>query len=468
MSLQKPDGAQTVAKNKKRKFLDKSLFTLEDNFGKLNLFKLAIPQFLDLFLINFLSIISTVVINVISDKSAVAVDGAGKVFNIISTVTAIVNTGSGIMLSIYMGKNDVDSVKKLCFVNFVLTTIIGVTLNLILLIFAEPIYAMINLDGEKLTQAIKYSRIRCMFLVLGSLSSCMNTVMRCYGDSKPTFFSGILSAVISTFLNIVAITKISPFSDPITGVSVAGISGNVISFIVSFCFFIKKRIKITPKFSSNLIKQLFKVGIPGGVSALSYALSQLITSSFVYRLSSIQQNAKIYVSSLVVLTYQFGYAVGNADAIMVGRHCGNGQVEKADKMHRQNIFIGLFFGISLSLLFLILHRLIFRIYTNDEKTLNLILKILLIDLFVETGRALNHLGEFSLNGVGDVYATTVISITSCWSVSVLFAYVLGIICNLGLIGIWIAFALDEITRGLLYLFRWRSGKWKKKFIEHKI
>ena len=115
-----PNFEENGATVKKKKIFDSSLFTLEDNFGKLNLFKLAIPQFLDLFLINFLSIISTIVINRISSGSAVAVDGAGKVFNIITSVTMLVNTGTSIMLSIYMGKNNEIAVKKLCYINLVL------------------------------------------------------------------------------------------------------------------------------------------------------------------------------------------------------------------------------------------------------------------------------------------------------------------------------------------------------------
>mgnify|MGYP006926050518 FL=1 len=43
-------------KQQKKKIFIPSLFSLEDDFGKLNLFKLAVPQFLDLFLINFLSV----------------------------------------------------------------------------------------------------------------------------------------------------------------------------------------------------------------------------------------------------------------------------------------------------------------------------------------------------------------------------------------------------------------------------
>ncbi len=461
------ENGTTVIK-KKKKIFDSSLFSLEDNFGKLNLFKLAIPQFLDLFLINFLSIISTIVINRISSGSAVAVDGAGKVFNIITSVTMLVNTGTSIMLSIYMGKNDEIAVKKLCYINLVLTTLICLSLSFTLFLFPRQIYSLINLSGQKLEQAIKYTRIRCMFLTISCLGTCFNTIMRCYGDSKPTFFSGIGSALVSTVLNVLAISKFSPIQDKIVGVAIASVIGGVTSFTIALVFFIVKKIKIIPKFQAKLVKQLFKVGLPGGISSISYQFSQLLTTSFVLTLSDLQQNAKIYVTSLVFIIYQFGYSIGNADAIMVGRHCGSGNVEKADKMHRQNILIGLFSNFTISILFLAFYRLLFRIYTTDNETLNLIFIILVIDCFVEMGRSLNHLGEFSLNGVGDVYATTIISMSSCWLVSVLFAYILGIKCNLGLIGIWLAFALDEITRGLLYLFRWKSGRWKKKFLENKI
>ena len=40
------------------------------------------------------------------------------------------------------------------------------------------------------------------------------------------------------------------------------------------------------------------------------------------------------------------------------------------------------------------------------------------------------------------------------------SYVLGIWAGWGLIGIWIALALDENIRGLILLCRWRSGRRK--------
>ena len=105
---------------------------------------------------------------------------------------------------------------------------------------------------------------------------------------------------------------------------------------------------------------------------------------------------------------------------------------------------------------------------TDTETMKIITIVLAIDFFVEIGRAFNHMGEFGLNGVGDVYATTIISVSSCWLISVLLAYIFGVLLDMKLVGIWLAFAIDEIVRGMLYLIRWCSGRWKKKFIDKKI
>ena len=53
----------------------------------------------------------------------------------------------------------------------------------------------------------------------------------------------------------------------------------------------------------------------------------------------------------------------------------------------------------------------------------------------------------------------VVNQLSSWLISVGGSYVLGILCGWGLYGVWTAFALDELTRGLLLLRRWRSHRW---------
>ena len=51
-----------------------------------------------------------------------------------------------------------------------------------------------------------------------------------------------------------------------------------------------------------------------------------------------------------------------------------------------------------------------------------------------------------------------------WTIAVGLAYILSIPLGLGLVGMWIALALDEWVRGVIMYFRWKSKKWEHKSI----
>lgn len=453
----------------RKKIIDKSLFTLKDSLGELNLFKLAIPHFLDLFFISTLALVSTITIERFIEGGAVAVDSATRILNIVIVVTNLVCTGANILISIHMGRNDLETVRKLCFINFVFTIIINLTLSVIVFIFAEPFIKIVNSNSnqEEIKTALTYLRIRTFFLIFSSLTTCIVGILRCFGDNKPTLICGIASNIVSTAFNLLSFTLPTEHAKLLM-VSFAPVIGTFVGFGLAFTFWKLKRFKITCKIDFSLLKHLFKVGSPGGMSNLSYSLSQLITTAFVFSLPGPYKDARVYLNQILYMVYHFGYALGNANAIMVGRRCGAGDLETADRMHKQNLFIAVISNLILFVLVFTLKDLIFKMFSPDKQTMKIITTVLLVDFFVEIGRAFNHLGEFGLNGVGDVYATTIISISSCWLISVLLAYVFGIVLNLKLVGVWIAFAIDECLRGSLYFIRWCSGKWKKKFIDKKI
>ncbi len=86
-------------------------------------------------------------------------------------------------------------------------------------------------------------------------------------------------------------------------------------------------------------------------------------------------------------------------------------------------------------------------FTSDPQIISMGRHLMLIDILVEIGRGFNHVEENSLRGAGDVIYPMAVSMISCWTMSILFSYILGIRMGLGLTGCWIAFAMDEFFRG---------------------
>ncbi len=87
-----------------------------------------------------------------------------------------------------------------------------------------------------------------------------------------------------------------------------------------------------------------------------------------------------------------------------------------------------------------------------------------MEIFLEIGRAINMNMVMALNAAGDVRAPITVGILFMWGIATLGAWLLGIHLGWGLVGIWIAMAADECTRGLVFIWRWHSGVWRKKLV----
>jgi len=100
-------------------------------------------------------------------------------------------------------------------------------------------------------------------------------------------------------------------------------------------------------------------------------------------------------------------------------------------------------------------------FTDNPQVLALGKQILLLEIFLEIGRSVNITMVKCLVATGDVNFPMLVSVFSVWLVSVGLGWVLGIGLEMGLVGIWIAMACDECLRGLIFIIRFKTGKWKQ-------
>ena len=104
------------------------------------------------------------------------------------------------------------------------------------------------------------------------------------------------------------------------------------------------------------------------------------------------------------------------------------------------------------------------LFTENPQVIELGAVVLIINVALEFGRSTNLVLIACLRGSGDVFFPTACAIFSNWAISVLGSYLFAVVLGMGLNGLWIALALDEIVRGILMIFRWKSGKWKTKCV----
>ncbi|MBP3267975.1 MAG: MATE family efflux transporter, partial [Ruminococcus sp.] len=86
-----------------------------------------------------------------------------------------------------------------------------------------------------------------------------------------------------------------------------------------------------------------------------------------------------------------------------------------------------------------------------------------IEAFAEPLYAASIVCSGVLRGAGDTLAPSIINLLSMWGVRIVLSLIL--VSGMGLVGIWLAMAIELCCRGILMLIRTINGKWlKRKYV----
>ncbi|MCS0542798.1 MATE family efflux transporter, partial [Aeromonas veronii] len=148
--------------------------------------------------------------------------------------------------------------------------------------------------------------------------------------------------------------------------------------------------------------------------------------------------------------------------ILVGQMIGARQINDAYQRALKSLKLAILISAAMAIIFSIFKEPLLSIFTNNQDIIKTGGVLILLTIILEPGRAFNLVLINALRAAGDVKLPVYMGILSMWGICVPIAYVLGVHFDLGLIGIWISFIVDEWLRGIVMLWRWRSRAWEKK------
>ena len=151
---------------------------------------------------------------------------------------------------------------------------------------------------------------------------------------------------------------------------------------------------------------------------------------------------------------------------MIGRNVGAGEFDRAHQRGMRTMVIGIIASVTICLLTYLFIEPIMGIFTSNTEVIEIAKGVFLVEIVLETARAVNMILVGSLNASGDVKFPLICSLIVLWVISLPFSYSLAIVLKFGLIGVWIAYAIDEALRSVLMIYRWHSGVWKTKSVVH--
>ena len=207
-------------------------------------------------------------------------------------------------------------------------------------------------------------------------------------------------------------------------------------------------------------KRIFLIGIPFAAEQVFFNGGKLITQIFIVQLGTLAIAVNTIANSIFTVLTVGGNAASLALVTVVGQCMGRRNVKDSRKFTKSFQWIARLFYIALSLMMLPMLSFLIQLFSPPAEIVPTIRNILYLCM---AGTIVlwpcSFVTPSALRAAGDSNYTSLMSMLSMWLFRVVLGYVLGIVLDFGIIGVWVAMILEWGVRDLIFILRIRGEKW---------
>lgn len=439
-----------------------------NNFKRIIL--LFIPIFLDLLLHNLFGSVDAIML-IKYDPTHLcenAVGTAGSTLSLLTVLIIICSNGVAIVVGQYLGASRKDDAKKVLPQGVLFNLILGITLMIVFVFFTPFLLTLARTKEEYFELAKDYLSIYAYSIPCMAITAVISANFRANG--KPIYVTIVSFAcnALNVLLNWIFIFGIGPF--PEMGIKGAAL-GTVLAYValvtisIILNYVILKNPLIPRKIEKNILLSIIKIGLPSALESFAYTMAAFIVVGAVNSLPLNEVPVRYRINLVLGYIYMFSSALAASNSTLVARYVGAQDYKSAKILTLKTTLVGLSIIITLVTILLIIQRPLFlAIDSTDESLLPIIARVLPILYLLEIGRCINLIVIQGQKASGDVFFPLILGIVSMFLVMAFGSWLFGIICGLGVFGVFLAQALDEFGRGIISLIRWFSNRWQNKSI----
>lgn len=415
-----------------------------------------------------LGAVDTIMLSQYSDESVAAVGVVNQIVMLAFLIFEVINIGTSVLCSQYLGAKMQKNMVQVVGVALLFNLVIGLLISASLYSGATTLLGWMGLRPELLNYGIGYMQIVGAFAFFQAISFTISASLR----SADKAIYPMMVTVLVNIMNIIGNYSLifGKLGMPALGAEGAAISTSVargVSMVVLFVILFRKHIPRFPlyyfrPFPWVELKNLLKVGLPSAGENMSYSFSQVVITYFINILGNNALATRTYTVNIVMFVYLFAIAMAQGGAISIGHLVGQKKIRAAYLLGKYVMRLSILVSLVLSCVWAASGHFIFSMLTDNQEIIKMGVTIMIVDIIVEIGRAVNIYATNALRSAGDVNFPFYVGVAVQWTVSVGFSYLFGIHWGWGLVGMWCAFLLDENIRALLFVKRWNSMRWAKK------
>ncbi len=431
------------------------------------LFQLAWPIFIGNILGILLGFIDVYVLSLVDDMAASAISAAGQMMSVCTLVFGVVCGATSILVAQYLGKGNRERASQVTALCIVMNVAFGILISVIVLVFYRQFLTMLGAKGALFDMAASYIKIVGWGIALDAYQSALGSVMYSHGETRVSMYLSSSMGILNLVLDMVMVLGLFGFPRmEVQGAAYATLITKIICAMLMTAVFFRRieSIKIfryIVQVHTGDVKAIFKLGVPSIFDSLNYSITQLVITGIIFHnLEEVDIIARTYLQNIAVFFQLFTGAISSATQLMIGHEVGAGDYEKAAADCKRGLRISVLMTGLISLGAVFFSRPLFGIFTDNQEVIRIGFYLLLANVAVEIGRAVNVVYVGGLRGAGDVSIPVLIAVCCMWVIAVGGSWLSVNLTKWGIVGVWIIAGVDECVRGVIMHGRWKSGKWK--------
>ncbi len=408
--------------------------------------------------------VDTLMLSSVSNQAVGAVGTANTYIGVFIIMFGVISSGMVAVMTQNIGAGKIGIAYQARQLGLAFNAVVGVFMSFFLAVFSGNILNIVSVAPALFEPAKTYLRIVGGACFLNAVIPIYSSYLRVFGYTRQSLFASVIGNLVNFILNSIFLFV---FKWGVMGVAVATVISRVVNLaIVAVLGAVLIKAKNSPERlpAGKILGQIIKIGFPSACETALYNIAMTLVVRFMNQMDTDGMNvtARSYTMQIANFSYCIGAALAQANAIMTGWRIGAGEYDECDKGTRKAAIYGLITATCFSVTFALTGKYIVHIFTDDAQMINLVVKLLTIDVFLEFGRVTNLIYGQALKTSGDAVFPVIMGAIFMYLFAVGGTYFFGVHMGLLAVGAYAAMAADECARAVGMVIRFKSGKWKNK------
>lgn len=432
--------------------------------------KLAFPTLLSMLLMFLNNLIDSFWVAGINADALAALGFTAPLYLVIIGLGNGVGAGTNSLISRYVGAERIGDANNVIIHSIILTLIVSIIVLIIGIFFLDDLIILLGASSVS-TYCLSYGQIIFLLNIVFLAPNVTSSIFRAEGDVNRATNPLLLTAVLNIILDPIMIYVLNL---DIFGAGLATVISSFIGWLwMLYWIYIKKDTFF--KFRLNYYKRKFEiykeilvVSLPAGTEEIIFALVAIILNYLIITTAGVSEVASFTIAwRFISIAFLPCMSIGIATITVSGIAYGARNWENFNETIIYSTVLSLAITVLISAVFFIFAYPICELFNIQAGNLALVdrsAQILQTLVFYNVLISFGATAAYTYQGVGSGFKSLALTILRELVLSMAFAYIMGIILNMGVFGVYLGSIIGmNIGSVVGFIFIWIFNlKFKKQ------